>query len=91
MKSIELYKVTIVCDDCDFEVEAEPRKWLNKSCPKCGDENLITEKDILVHESMLKATELMNEALGEIPSDSFIETVDVKITDGNIVEINHEK
>jgi predicted nucleic-acid-binding Zn-ribbon protein len=37
----------IKCDNCDYRIEipfSEYPKWVNKSCPKCG-ENLLTERD----------------------------------------------
>ncbi|UCD07275.1 MAG: hypothetical protein JSW41_05645, partial [Candidatus Aenigmatarchaeota archaeon] len=60
----------LMCDnpDCDWEDEtvkvADYPKWLNASCPKCG-ENVLTEEDLNTHLAMTK----MMQALGNMDSE----------------------
>lgn len=55
----------IKCDnpDCDFidrDVDfLDYEKWLNKPCPKCG-ENLLTEQDYLNCKILFNATNIIN-------------------------------
>ena len=92
MKAIQDHEVTIVCDDCDFEVQADLKEYLNKSCPKCGAKDLITENDIKTHEAMCLLIKVSNDMIGEIPEDSIMYEMSAKITNGEIkdVEVSDE-
>lgn len=92
MKAIQDHEVTVVCDDCDFEDKADIKEYLNKSCPKCGAKDLITENDIKTHEAMCLLIKISNDLVGEVPEDSPLHEISVKITNGEIksVEVNDE-
>ena len=70
----------LICDNtkCDWKDETigivEYKDWLNKPCPKCGD-NLLTEEDYKNVETVLKAVELINQM-----SEEDIETLNNGIT-----------
>lgn len=58
----------IICDNpkCDFKIENETKdpkmdcsEYLNVGCPNCG-ENLLTEKDYLDYQRLLKIINWMN-------------------------------
>lgn len=59
----------IKCDnpDCNFidhDVDfLDYEKWLNKPCPKCG-ENLLTEQDYLNCKVLFDVTNIINELAG---------------------------
>lgn len=89
MKAIDIMPI-IVCDDCDFEIEADIIEYLNKSCPKCGAKNLITEEDIKTHDAMCLLIKVSNDLVGEVPKDSVMHELNVKITNGVIVEVDDE-
>ena len=82
----------VVCDDCDFQVQAEIKEYLNKSCPKCGAKDLITENDIKTHDAMCLLLKITNNIVGKAPEDSVMYEVEVKITNGEIknVEVSDE-
>jgi hypothetical protein len=56
---------SIQCDNdsCDYYAEEvsfeEYGDWVNKPCPKCG-ENLLTPEDFLAAQGLMQAMELMN-------------------------------
>lgn len=63
----------IMCDNpkCDFTdpTVTDFPSYINKPCPKCG-ENLLTEEDFKVHENMMAMIKLINEVLPEVtPED----------------------
>lgn len=82
---------TIVCDDCDFQVQAEIKEYLNKSCPKCGAKDLITENDIKTHDAMCLLVELSNDMIESDIETPTMHQISVKITDGEIKEFNVDK
>ena len=94
MKAIQSDTITIVCDDCDFETDTNNMKeWLNKSCPKCGAKDLITEEDIKTYDALHLLMDTVNDVLGE---ENFFEAaaqnaemskLSVRITDGKLKEI----
>jgi len=92
MEAITSEPPIIVCDDCDFEVQAEIEDYLNKSCPKCGAKDIITENDIFLHNQMLTIVNIVNESIGEVPDNSFTKCFSTKITNGVIqyMEIEDE-
>lgn len=48
------------CDFMDNTVEFKDYKdWLNKPCPKCG-ENLLTQKDLDAVKALIKITNIVN-------------------------------
>ena len=79
MKNVELHCNGIKCDHCDYKdnsVKVEDYKdWLNKPCPKCG-ENLLTQEDYNNALYLIEATNLIN----EIPPDS-LKNLQSKTTD----------
>jgi len=87
MKAIQDHEVTIVCDDCDFEAKVDIKEYLNKSCPKCGAKDLITEENIKTHEAICLLVKMSNAMIGEIPEDAPLHRIDIKITDGEIKKI----
>lgn len=52
----------IKCDSCDFQDQTVKfenyKEWLNKPCPKCGD-NLLTEKDYEMVNELSKRYEMV--------------------------------
>lgn len=64
MKSpVELNIYGIKCDACDYydmsvKVDEYP-KWINKPCPKCG-ENLLTEADYNNVKMLMEITKIVN-------------------------------
>lgn len=70
-KNIEIKKDPgIQCDNpkCDFRDNTvkldELEKWLNKPCPKCG-ENLLTEEDFLNGVAIRKSINFINDLTKE--------------------------
>ena len=67
-KNIEFTGGGIVCDNptCDYEdntvLVEDYKNWINKPCPKCG-ENLLTEQDLIDHNFFIQVTNLLNELL----------------------------
>ena len=65
-KNIEFTGGGIVCDNpaCDYEdntvLVEDYKNWINKPCPKCG-ENLLTEQDLIDHNFFIQVTNLLNE------------------------------
>ena len=66
MENIEYIGGGIKCDnpDCDFKddtVSIENYKdWLNKPCPKCG-QNLLTKEDYNTVQQLLSAIDIVND------------------------------
>lgn len=93
-KAVDNSRVTIVCDDCDFNGETNNMmEWLNKPCPKCGAADLITEKDIETYNALNLLIHTCNEVFGEELTnevDSGLSHISVKVTNGEIkkFEIN---
>lgn len=64
-KNIELIESGLVCDNklCDYKdtsISVENYKdWINKPCPKCG-ENLLTEEDYINSQKVILAVDLIN-------------------------------
>lgn len=87
-KPIHNDRVTIVCDDCDFTMDTNNMKeWLNKSCPKCGAKDLITEKDIETYDALLMLVGMTNELLGkDITQDEELVQMSIRVTDGKVKE-----
>ena len=67
-KNIEFIGGGIVCDNpaCDYEdntvLVEDYKNWINKPCPKCG-ENLLTEQDLIDHNFFIQVNNLLNELL----------------------------
>lgn len=67
------------CDYIDMSVNvSEYDKWVNKPCPKCG-QNLLTEKDYLYVQFLLKVTNLANEMFPQIDDDAKTVKVNIKM------------
>ena len=85
MANIEITsKDTIQCDNpnCDYEVEipfATYPEWINKPCPKCG-ENLLTENDYKNAELVRVSVAYLNSMSEEDFKDfaKAAETIDAK-------------
>lgn len=64
-KNIEFTGGGIVCDNptCDYEdntvLVEDYKDWINKPCPKCG-ENLLTEQDLIDHNFFMEIANLLN-------------------------------
>ncbi len=63
----------IICDNpkCDFKdsTVTDFPSYINKPCPKCG-ENLLTQEDFEAHEKMIAMVTLLNEVLPPVtPED----------------------
>ena len=71
-KNVEYHVQGIQCDNtqCDYvdeDVKYEDYpEWLNKPCPKCG-ENLLTEADYNLLKLVIKTAEFVNEL--DFPED----------------------
>jgi len=87
-KPIQNDRVTIVCDDCDFQMEINNMQvWLNKSCPKCGAIDLITEKDIETYDALLAMVGMTNNLLGvDTTQDADLVQMSIRVTDGRVKE-----
>jgi predicted RNA-binding Zn-ribbon protein involved in translation (DUF1610 family) len=65
-KNIELFGGGLKCDnpECDYVNMEIPRseyeKWINKPCPKCG-ENLLTEDDYMKSQFLESLVDMVNE------------------------------
>jgi Zn finger protein HypA/HybF involved in hydrogenase expression len=73
MKALQLNIQGIKCDnpDCDYEevVECKCRnaneviekykKWINKPCPKCG-QNLLTLRDYIILKMIILCVDILN-------------------------------
>lgn len=81
-KNVELIEGGLVCDNknCDWQDMlisfSEYKEWLNKPCPKCG-ENVLTEQDLQNAEAMHLAVSLLNN-MTEEEINSFAENIDIE-------------
>ena len=86
---LELFIKGIKCDnkECDFrddKVKFEDyQEWLNKQCPKCG-ENLLTTEDYNKCLVMIRVAAIVNERLPQREDDDEIVTGIVDFTDEGI-------
>lgn len=76
MEAIGLDIHGIKCDACDYnnpDVKVEDYKdWLNKPCPKCG-ENLLTEEDYNNVQMILQIVGMANEVLPDrVPNEKTV-------------------
>lgn len=76
MENIEVTKKGIVCDNtkCDFKTKdinpKDYKAWLNKPCPKCGD-NLLTQEDYNTFIHIMRMIDKVNKVdLGSENSDN---------------------
>jgi uncharacterized paraquat-inducible protein A len=80
-KHIEEAGSGIVCDNpkCDYEDMTVSHKdldqWLNKPCPKCG-ENLLTEEDFKDHAKLMATVNLLN-SMSEEQLEEFGKLLDI--------------
>jgi len=77
MKAITIGDIIIHCDSCSHEFYGMPKQWLNKNCPECGAEKIITQEDLDILETLNKNISVINDLIGDVPADSLFE--DVKI------------
>lgn len=72
MELIKIQKMGgIKCDRCSYRnesvgIESYP-DWINRPCPLCG-ENLLTEKDYVAFQNILKTIQFIKKAGKIIPS-----------------------
>lgn len=83
------------CDnsDCDFKdmsikVE-EYEQWLNKPCPKCG-ENLLTEDDYRNAQFLLEMVKVANKIYPKRNDDDAVATMSVKMNGSGEMDLNIE-
>ena len=81
------------CDnpDCDYvnmDIKVEDyKKWVNKPCPKCG-ENLLTEDDYNFVMIMLNITDKFNKIFPKVQDDEKLIEMDVNLNSKNGLEFN---
>ena len=65
-KALDFQIHGIKCDSCNYRDEGvtfeDYHKWVNKPCPKCG-ENLLTEADFANVQMLAQLSELANSIL----------------------------
>ncbi len=82
-KNIEMIEGGLVCDNenCDFEdmtiKQSDYKDWVNKPCPKCG-ENLLTEEDFINSEKLQLIVDSVN-ALTEDEINMLTSGIDVEM------------
>ena len=74
--AVQVKKLTIKCDICDFVTEGKPEDWHNKPCPKCGVENIIDDKDMKLYRQMMGMVGMVNGLTGDV-KDGYSITVSV--------------
>jgi len=85
MNNIEITDTGLVCDNpnCDWKDETITfdiyHEWLNKPCPKCG-ENVLTEEDFLNAENLHSTINFINSL-----SEEQLEILSKEINGGEIV------
>lgn len=96
MEALEMKICGIKCDNpkCDYvNMEAkfnEYDKWLNKPCPKCG-ENLLTEKDYKNTIAIVKIVSTMNNILPKTKSDEKVVTMEIDMNGTGSIDMNIKK
>ena len=81
-QNIEMIGGGLVCDNekCDYEdmsiKQSDYKDWVNKPCPKCG-ENLLTEEDFINAEKMQLAVNFMN-SLSQDEINDFADAIDIE-------------
>ena len=94
--ALELQILGIKCDNksCDYKNEnvkyEEFDEWLNKPCPKCG-ENLLTEADLNTMISLIKITNFLNKILPKPKKDEKRVAMDVEMDETGKVEFIIDK
>ncbi|MBB6622049.1 hypothetical protein H7E67_01270 [Clostridium gasigenes] len=79
------------CDFNDMNVNAEDYKeWLNKPCPKCG-ENLLTEEDYRNTKFLLEMVKVANRIYPKRKDDEEIVTMSVAMNGDGEMDFNIEK
>lgn len=80
------------CDNptCDYTLDNtsafDDTQWINKPCPKCG-ENLLTEEDYINYKRMMKAVKWINKWFSWItkfknPKNDSRESIEVNVHKG---------
>ena len=88
-KNIEVYGGGLKCDnpECDYVNMDIPRneyeKWVNKPCPKCG-ENLLTEEDYMKSQFLESLIDMVNEMNLDIDPDEPQATMTVDVHNNKI-------
>lgn len=103
MKALQLNIQGIKCDnpDCDYEevVECKCRnankviekykKWINKPCPKCG-QNLLTLRDYIVLKMIILCVDILNTILPEPKNDEEKEVFSLEMNGSGEVIFKHK-
>ena len=64
--AVQVRKLTIKCDSCDFRVEGSPEDWHKKACPECGAQDIVDDKDMKIFRGMMGLVGLMNGLAGDV-------------------------
>lgn len=89
--ALELQVLGIKCDNknCNYKNEnvryGEFDAWLNKPCPKCG-QNLLTEADFKSMKYLIKITAFLNKILPKPKEEEEMITVDVEMDGTGSIE-----
>ena len=76
--AVQVEKLTIKCDSCDFKTDGTPDDWHNKPCPECGAENIIDDKDMKIYRQIIGMVGMVNGLTGDV-KDGHSMTVSVDI------------
>ena len=83
-KNVEVFAGGIECDNpkCDYVKEdvevSDYHNWLNKPCPKCG-ENLLTQEDYDKIQIFMGLVDMFNEIEIEPDPDDIVATLHVDV------------
>lgn len=94
--ALELDIHGIRCDNpnCDYEdmtVQMEDyEQWLNKPCPKCG-QNLLTEEDYRNTLFLIEMTKVANKIYNPIKDDEEIVNMRINMDGSGDIKFNIEK
>lgn len=64
--AIQIQKVTIKCDSCDFQDEGSVPEWHGKPCPKCGAPDVVTDQDLEMYNNIMALASLVNSVAGDV-------------------------
>lgn len=94
--AIEMKNGGIKCDNpyCNFRDDSakveDCKQWLNKPCPKCG-QNLLTEKDYLNTLLLIGMTKIINNIFPEVDDDEKISTMAVEMNGTGEIKFDTKK
>jgi len=76
MKAVEMQKLTIKCDSCEFNQDipiASFKEWHHKKCPNC-DAVLVDDSDIEQFEGLVSLSGLVNKLMGDVEDGHTVTT-----------------